>query len=99
MTNKRTGKGNVDGSEWGGRLFLFDAAGGDVGVFGGGWVDVAEVVLGGVGLDSRVTGAGGCRIVAAWAGWLGACRLTGVLLLDGGVGVRMLLLVQGLRRH
>jgi hypothetical protein len=113
MTNKRTGKsksnddgnrssdstGNSISSEWGWGLFISDGAWSDVCVFGGGWVDVAEIVFGGVGLDSGVSGAGGCRVVAAWAGWLGAWVFPGLLLLDGIARVRFLLRVHGLRSH
>jgi hypothetical protein len=114
MTNKRTGNGNNKGSGnsksngnskgnggngWVGGLFLADGAWSDVCVFGCGWVDVAEIVFRGVGLDSGGSGAGGCRVVAAGAGWLGAWMFTGLLLLDGIVGVRCLLLVHGLRSH
>jgi hypothetical protein len=50
------------------RLFASGCAWGGVGVFRGGGVEIAFVVLGGVGVDGCVAGACGCGIVSEWAG-------------------------------
>ena len=50
-------------------LFFSGGSGGGVGVLGGGGVEVAEFVLGSVGVDGCVSGACGCGVIAAWAGW------------------------------
>ena len=65
----------------GGVLLFSCRSGGNVGLFGSGWVDVAEVVFGGVGLDLCRAGACGSRIVSLWTGGFGGGVGFGVLLL------------------